>query len=223
MLAGSESYSMFWLMPDLWAPQPLTALSSAAMARMSSWSAQVLAHTRLVCFAATGIFLRSLTKYSCRLPLTVPTASTALQADQDSAVTSWACNQARHGCSSCSGHTRMHNVVQGHHAAYTSCCDATSGCECCLAAIRAFQVIILMDDHGMLLLITVLICSCTVNRKHIRLACLEVCVQLLQLLCCCSPRIHKAAPCWQHCKCLPSCIPLQYQNQKQQLRDCAAV
>jgi hypothetical protein len=65
-----------------------TIMSRAAKARMSSERAQLPAQMRLVCFAATGIFLRSLTKYSCRLPLTVPTASTELHLDHASMVTS---------------------------------------------------------------------------------------------------------------------------------------
>lgn len=69
----------------------LTVLSAAASASMFSLRAQLPAQMRLVCLAATGTFLCSLTKYSCRLPLAVPTASTALQLDQDSTVTSCAC------------------------------------------------------------------------------------------------------------------------------------
>lgn len=119
--------------------QSLTVLSSAAIAKMSSWSAQLLAHTRFVCFAATGIFLRSLTKYSCRLPLTVPTASTALQADQDNVVTSWACAYTRHSRSPVQA---TQGCITAKHTPNTS----FSPSDLLLAAVRACLVLLKMPS-----------------------------------------------------------------------------
>jgi hypothetical protein len=72
----------------------LTVLSRAAIA--STLLLHTPQHTRLVCLPTIGVRRRSLMLYSCRFPLTVPTAKTGLPLllfDQAIVVASCACRK----------------------------------------------------------------------------------------------------------------------------------